>query len=82
MAWTWLAEFVDDGPVLLLLQKDLDPVCLLVPRGRDIGRLLAETFHFVFYITRDDLSFLLAYDDHDCLIGCGSAVEWIRELRR
>jgi hypothetical protein len=78
-AWSWLSDFLGRTEVYMLFNPDDDPDILRIPSGTMVVPLLKETTGFVFYLAPSDGSFLLCYDDHDCLIGLGTAGDWIRQ---
>lgn len=53
----------------------------LIPSGKALTSILSETIGFPFYVTSKDAQYMLCFDDHDCLIATGKAVEWICQLR-
>ncbi|NUQ73224.1 MAG: hypothetical protein HUU21_06695 [Polyangiaceae bacterium] len=85
-AWTWIHEFVGNGPVLLFYDSSLDSKAhpdrsmFLVPSGRALVELLEECYGFVFYVTNDNTDFVLCFNDHDYLIGSGNAKDWTASL--
>jgi hypothetical protein len=54
-------------------EKSLQVAVLLV--------FLKNSFHFVFYITNLSFTYLLCFNDHNYLIGSGSAKEWIATIQ-
>jgi hypothetical protein len=79
-AWSWVSEFIGNSEVYLFFLKDQDPSVWKVPNGEMIVPLLEESIGFVFYIVPPNAEYILCYEDHDCLIGAGTAMEWIRHL--
>ena len=53
-----------------------------IKNGNDLYYLLSETSGFEFYITDFNYSYLICFNHHDILYGCGRAKEWIAGLRR
>lgn len=48
---------------------------------KSFSKLVEETIAFDYYITNEDISFLIVWDsDHQILIGCGKAQEWVENL--
>lgn len=80
-AWEWLGQFVGDNKVLLILEPRDSETVLLLSNGADLVELLGNSFHFVFYVCDTSFSYLLAFNDHDYLIGCGTSIKWIRSLK-
>jgi hypothetical protein len=53
----------------------------IIPDGSTLTSILSETIGFPFYVTSLNTDYMLCFDDHDCLIANGKAVEWICKLR-
>lgn len=52
----------------------------LIRTGEDLNYLLSETYGFEFYITDKECSYLLCFNHHDILYGCGRAEDgWNEE---
>jgi hypothetical protein len=81
IGWSWLSEFTGQSVVFLLFNQDDDPDVLVIPSGTMILPLLKETTGFPYYLAPPNESYLLCFDDHDCLIGLGAAADWIRQLK-
>lgn len=54
----------------------------LIRSGEDLNYLLSETYGFEFYITDKECSYLLCFNHHDILYGCGRAEGWIDGMRK
>lgn len=80
-AWEWLGQFVGDNEVLLILEPRDSETVLLLSNGADLVELLGNSYHYVFYVCDTNFNYLLAFNDHDYLIGCGTAIKWIRSLK-
>jgi hypothetical protein len=80
-AWTWLSDFVGDEILYVFFRRDDDPFVIKLLHGKSIVRIIGECTGFAFFIAAFDEHYLLQFDDHDCLIGTGSAAEWIRQLK-
>lgn len=75
--WEWIHEFVGARSCILLFDLSDEVEMFQVPSGSALHELLANTFGFVFYVTDTEASYLICFNDHDFLIGCGSAREWL-----
>jgi hypothetical protein len=53
----------------------------IIPSGSILTSILSATIGFPFYVTSLNTDYILCFDDHDCLIANGKAVEWICKLR-
>src|SRR5690349_5382209 len=77
-AWTWIAEFLSARPVLLLIDDSTEKSAVQITPGYGVVSVLGECTGFVFYITNDRLDYLLCFNDHDVLIGSGTAFDWVK----
>jgi hypothetical protein len=75
--WEWIHEFVGARSCVLLFDLSNEAEMFQVPSGPALHELLANTFGFVFYVTDTEVTYLICFNDHGFLIGCGSAREWI-----
>lgn len=74
--WRLIAGFDIRGPIILFVEE---------PRACgfefetmvDVVAVLGETFGFVFYLVDVEASYLVAFNDHDFLIGAGLAAGWL-----
>jgi hypothetical protein len=48
-----------------------------VPSGASLDQLLHNTYGFEFYVTDRDGTYLIGFNHHDVLIGCGTAGKWL-----
>ncbi|MCE9578749.1 MAG: hypothetical protein K8W52_36830 [Deltaproteobacteria bacterium] len=79
-AWRCIEALVL-GPATLLV-RDAQGLCAVrFERGPDLVAAIGECSGFTFYVLDDANHFLLAFNDHDVLIGCGAAAEWVGRLR-
>jgi hypothetical protein len=78
-AWTFLPQFIEDGAILFLEKEDAS-FAVILKQSHQLQILLENSFHFVFYITNPLFEFLLCFNDHDYLIGSGSAKKWVASL--
>ena len=74
--WRDVGEYVGDGPCLLLTEKD-GQEAYRVSSGDDLTKLLSECPGFEFYVTNEEIDFLLCHNHHDYLIGAGKAASWV-----
>ncbi len=78
--WQWISRFVGPRACVLLFDVAEEVEMFDVPSGEALESLLANTFHFEFYVTDVDASYLICFNHHDMLIGCGSARAWVEGL--
>ena len=76
-SWEWINDFLDNKEVLFFFEPGDDRRVFRFYNGADVVDILNNSYGFVFYITDEQQSFLLSYNDHDNLIACGSAKEWL-----
>ena len=80
-AWRSIGEFAA-GPATLFV-RDAQGLCAFrFEDGRDLVTTIGSCPGFEFYVVDDSSHFLLSFNGHDVLIGCGSATEWVRNLRQ
>jgi hypothetical protein len=78
-SWEWVDEFLTDEPVLLFYDSSDDRSVFRL-NGRQVKSLLAECFMFVFYVANERHDYMIAQNDHDCILGCGTAKSWVQGL--
>lgn len=75
--WSWISEFVGDIPILIFFEQSDDKSIVRLENGSYLSKILGECFGFVFYITDLDYNYLVCFNDHDILMGAGTASDWI-----
>lgn len=83
-SWRWIDEFVEDNKAILCVDEGHAEWKLRMYEfndGQQLVNVLGETFHFEFYVTDRDVSYLLCFNDHDYLIACGRATGWLLALQ-
>jgi hypothetical protein len=80
-AWCWIANFLSDEPVLMLFDPSDEVVGVRFAHGSQVVPVLAESFGFEFYVTNEQLEFLLCFNHHDFLIAAGSAKAWLENVQ-
>ncbi|HEU4885345.1 MAG TPA: hypothetical protein VFT45_24065 [Longimicrobium sp.] len=78
-AWRWIRNFVGSRSCILFFDPNDEVQMFHVPSGSTLDDLLGNTFGFVFYVTDADATYLLSFNDHDFLVCCGSAREWLEK---
>lgn len=58
-----------------------DKNVIKIDNGNDLYRILYEMYGFEFYITNYETNYVICFNHHDCLIGCGMARNWIENLK-
>ena len=77
--WKAIGEFPFKNKVTIFFDKENEPTMYSANNCNDVVELLSECPGFVFYITDDNYSFLLCHNDHDYLIGAGTAADWVSD---
>ena len=57
-----------------------DKSVLVISDGKSLYKLLDDMFGFEFYITNFETNYLLCFNHHDCVLGCGTAKNWVESL--
>jgi hypothetical protein len=65
--WRVLPTFFSDWPNLMFCDPYKEVPIYRIASPEDLIELLGESFHFVFYLSRSDLSKIAVFDDHECL---------------
>ena len=79
--WSYIQDYVGEEKVVLFVNPDEEKDMWIVRSGSALTSILSETFGFPFYVTSSEADYILCFDDHDCLIANGKAVEWIYQIR-
>jgi hypothetical protein len=77
--WRWVSDFIKDKDMLFFFEPDKEEEMFELKNLKAIDTVIDDCTLFVFYITDRKGSFLLCYNDHDCLIACGESITWMRE---
>ena len=80
--WSYIKDFIRDTCCLMFFNSSDDKAVLKLNNGMDLNKILYETYGFEFYLTNMGTRYLIGFNHHDCLFGCGTAKEWILELQR
>ncbi len=75
--WSCIQNYVGEEEIILFVNPDEEQDMWFIPSGSALTSILAETVGFPFYVTSRKADYLFSFDDHDCLIANGKAVEWI-----
>lgn len=79
--WSYIKDFIKDSCCLMFFNSIDDKTVLGINNGMDLYKILYETYGFEFYITNAETQYLICYNHHDCLLGSGTAKEWVNELK-
>lgn len=80
--WELIADFVGQEKCLMFFDDCEDRSVIAINEGEDLHKLLYETYGFEFYITNYATEYLICFNHHDCLIGCGTAKNWVDTLKK
>lgn len=78
--WQKICDFVGNSKCLMFFDDIEDKSVLVINNGKSLYKLLDEMFGFEFYITNFETNYLLCFNHHDCLLGCGTAKKWVESL--
>lgn len=80
MGWSYIREFVGNNKCIMFFNQDEEKKMFIVLSGSDLLYILSETCGFEFYITNIDCDYLICFNHHNTLFGCGDAKKWIEKL--
>ncbi len=75
--WKVIGEFPCRSMVTIFFDKENEGTMYRVNSCNDVVKIISECPGFVFYVTDAECDFVLCHNDHDYLIGAGSAKEWV-----
>lgn len=85
-SWTWIQSYLHNKSCYFII-NDVElcgygrKLAYYFDNGSSIVDMYNETGQCIeFYITDENLSFLLSYNHHDYLSACGDAKKWLIEL--
>ncbi len=76
--WQWINEFVGKEESIMFFNESDEKKSFVFKDGADLTTVLSETYGFEFYVTNKQTSFLIAFNNHDYLIACGTAKKWLK----
>ena len=81
MGWSYIKDFVKDNECIMFFNQEQEQEMFLIQSGEDLNYILSVTFGFEFYITNKQCSYLLCFNHHNILYGCGIAEKWMIKLK-
>jgi hypothetical protein len=75
--WKTIVSLVGNSDCILLILTE--QFGLRVPNGQVLSIILGDTWGYVFYVTNTNADYLMCFNDHDFVIGCGEAERWIMD---
>jgi hypothetical protein len=79
--WKYISSFTHNQPVLIFFDARSDNFVVLLDNGSNLTDILGDCTGFVFYVTNQACDYLICFNDHDVLIGVGTAKKWIDDLK-
>lgn len=79
--WEKICTFIGEKNCLMFFDDIEDKSVITIGNGTELYKLLNEMFGFEFYITNFETDYLICFNHHDCLLGCGAAKNWIKSLK-
>lgn len=80
--WEKLCDFVGSYSCIMFFDAMEDDAAFFIKDGKELHKLLSEMYGFEFYICNFAIDYLLCFNHHDSLIGCGIAKEWVESLKQ
>ena len=80
-AWSLIKDYVRENKCIMFFNKSDDKNGFLILNGFELQKIIEESFGFEFYITDENLSYLICFNHHDILYGLGKAKDWIKEVK-
>lgn len=77
-AWSYIKDFVGKNECIIFFNQDEEKEMFICQSGDDLNYVLSETCGFEFYVTDRECSYLMCFNHHNILYGCGSAGAWIK----
>ena len=81
MAWSYMKKYIKDNECILFFNQSEEKEMFLVKSGDDLNHILSETYGYEFYVTNRACTYLLCFNHHDTLFGCGNAEKWIKDMK-
>lgn len=80
--WSLIQNYVSNKSCVMFFNQDEETKMFMVSNGKDLQYILSETCGYEFYITDLQCSYLICFNHHDVLIGCGNAEKWVKGLKK
>lgn len=81
-AWSVIKNYVKENNCILFFNECDDKNAFLITNGDELQKILEDSFGFEFYLTDRDQSYVICFNHHDVLYGCGAAEKWVEGLKR
>jgi hypothetical protein len=80
VAWQWISTVPVSGRAILFFEDGERFAGFAFESATDVVSVLAESTGFEFYLTDEDVSFVLAFNHHDYISAAGGAADWLAAL--
>lgn len=77
--WAKLSDYVKQNSCIMFFDENDEAIA--IKNGDTLYTLIYEMYGFEFYITNNITDYLLCFNHHDCIVGCGKASEWLESLK-
>lgn len=75
--WEAIPKLIRDSDCILFIVAE--KFGMRLPDCNMLDTILRDTFGFVFYVTKPTTDYLICFNDHDFVIGCGKAETWVAD---
>lgn len=82
MGWSYIESFVKNNECIMFFNQNDEKEMFLIRCGKDLNYILGETWGYEFYITDRECSYLICFNHHDVLFGCGKAEKWLKNISK
>lgn len=83
--WSYIGDFVQNKPCIMFISENRNDTRnggFIIRSGNDLTAILAESYGFEFYVTNTETDYLICFNDHNCLLGCGRAKKWVNQFAK
>ena len=80
--WSYIKDFVNDDELIMFFNEDDEDKMFRIKNGEELYFILSETYGYEFYITNINTTYLICFNHHDILCGCGEAKQWVKSLKK
>ena len=78
--WKLIKNYVQKKKPILFVSPLEEEEMWRFNNGEDLVQVINNCIGFPFCVTSDEANYIICFDDHDCLIGVGSALEWLKNI--
>lgn len=82
LAWRWMGDWIKDESCVLLWDPASERRALRFAKGRSLVSLLEEMYGTEFYVTDNNITYMMCFDHHDYLVAAGRAKAWLEQRPR